>query len=75
MLKLAVNRNKNELMCNAYANYMNKWLVTPMFILPNPQKAAPYPCATTGCKDASGASVSCVNEVGEGIPDQMDTVF
>ncbi|MRG95797.1 haloacid dehalogenase-like hydrolase [Polyangium spumosum] len=75
VLKLALNRNKNEIMCNAYANHMGQWLVNPMFIAPNPQKAAPYPCSTTGCKDATGASVACVNEAGEPIPDQMDTVF
>jgi len=75
MLKLVINRNKNEIMCNAYANYMDKWLVNPMFILPNPQKAAAYPCSTTGCKDATGAGVACVDEMGEVIPDQLDSVF
>ncbi len=33
-LKLAIDRNKLELMCNAYANYMDRWLVQPMFIGP-----------------------------------------
>jgi hypothetical protein len=74
-LKLALNRNKKELMCNAYGNAGGRWLVNPMFIEPRPQQAQPYACATSACKNADGASVACVDEDGKPIPDQSDTVF
>ena len=74
-LKLAINRNKKELMCNAYANAGGKWLVNPMFIAPKTQQTASYPCSTTGCKDSGGASVPCRDENGQVIADQKDTVF
>jgi phosphoserine phosphatase len=74
-MKLALNRNKKELMCNAYANAGGKWIVNPMFIQPKAQQKTPYPCSTTGCKDAAGASVPCKDENGQVIQDQADTVF
>lgn len=74
-LKLVLNRNKKELMCNAYGNTGGRWLVNPMFIEPKAQQAAPYPCATSACKSADGASVACVDEDGKPIADQQDTVF
>ncbi|WNG18148.1 haloacid dehalogenase-like hydrolase [Cystobacter fuscus] len=45
-LKLALNRNKVQLMCNAYANARGTWLVQPMFVRPAAQAANPYPCTT-----------------------------
>jgi haloacid dehalogenase-like hydrolase len=74
-LKLVLNRNKKELMCNAYGNYGKSWLINPMFIEPKGQQAAAYPCSTTACKSMSGASVPCLDEGGVVIPDQADTVF
>lgn len=74
-LKLVLNRNKKELMCNAYGNAGGRWLVQPMFIAPLPQQATPYPCASTACKDAGGAGVPCKDEDGAPIPDQQDSVF
>lgn len=74
-LKLAINRNKKELMCNAYANAGGKWIVNPMFIQPRAQQTAAYPCSTTACVDAAGASVACLDENGALIPDQADSVF
>ena len=74
-LKLALNRNKKELMCNAYGNAGGRWLVNPMFIEPRPQQAQPYACATSACRDVEGAAVACVDEDGKPIPDQSDTVF
>jgi phosphoglycolate phosphatase-like HAD superfamily hydrolase len=74
-LKLAINRNKKELMCNAYNDYQDSWLVNPMFIAPKPELAGGYPCSTTACRDESGASVPCVDEGGMAIADQQDTVF
>lgn len=74
-LKLVLNRNKKELMCNAYGNAGGRWLINPMFIEPKGQQAAPYPCATTACKSAAGQSVPCQDEDGKTIPDQVDKVF
>lgn len=74
-LKLAINRNKKELMCNAYANAGGRWLVNPMFIEPRGQQTSPYPCASTACKNADGVSGPCVDEDGKPIADQADSVF
>ncbi len=35
---LVINRNKTELMCNAYANQDGNWIINPMFIDPKKQK-------------------------------------
>jgi phosphoglycolate phosphatase-like HAD superfamily hydrolase len=70
-LKLAINRNKTQLMCSAYDNSMDRWLIQPMFISPKGQKASGYGCSTA--KDAAGALIT--NEQGMPIADQMDTVF
>lgn len=51
VLKLALNRNKVQLMCNAYANYQGRWLVQPMFVQPRAQGST-YPCTTA--LDAAG---------------------
>jgi hypothetical protein len=74
-LKLAINRNKSEIMCNAYGNHMNKWIINPMFIAPKGQFASGYACSTTACKSAVGLGVPCLDEAGGVIPDQTDTVF
>jgi len=74
-MKLVLNRNKKELMCNAYGNFKKTWLINPMFIAPKGQQAAAYPCSTTACKDANGGNVPCMDEGGVVIPDQADTVF
>lgn len=73
--KLAINRNKKELMCFAYRNEGKSWLVNPMFIEPRVQQAAPYPCSTTACKLADGTAAPCYDETGAVIPDQADKVF
>lgn len=74
-LKLALNRNKKELMCNAYGNYMSKWIINPMFIQPKSQQMTAYPCSTTACVSSAGVGGPCKDEAGQNIPDQMDTVF
>jgi len=71
-LRLAINRNRTELMCFAYANRDGKWLVNPMFIEPFPRRETPYPCASTACSDASGAPIPCRDETGV-LPDQQDS--
>jgi hypothetical protein len=75
VLKLAINRNKNELMCNAYGNAGGKWIVNPMFISPKGQFMAGYACSKDACKDKDGNKVACVDETGKVIPDQVDSVF
>jgi len=77
VLKLVINRNKKELMCNGYTNFGGKYLVNPMFIGGKPQLAAGYPCSTTACVDDKGTPVPCYDE---GTPptlmtDQTDSVF
>lgn len=77
MLKLVINRNKKELMCNGYGNYGGKYIINPMFIDPKPQLTSGYPCSTTACVNDKGMSVPCLNEAAPpmSIPDQLDTVF
>ncbi len=74
-LRLALNRNKKEIMCNAYRNHGGTWLINPMFIAPKGHLASGYACSTTACKDAAGASVPCLDETGAVIPDQADNVY
>jgi len=73
--KLALNRNKRELMCFAYRNEGDAWVVNPMFIAPRPQQATPYPCDTTACKNAAGVGGPCRDEAGAVIPPQNDVAF
>ena len=74
-IRLVINRNKKELMCNAYHNAGGNWLINPMFIQPRAQQMTAYPCSTTACLDAAGVGTPCKDEGGATIPDQMDTVF
>lgn len=74
-LKLVLNRNKPELMCNAYRNHGDQWLINPMFLKPKAQLIAGYPCSTTACVDKSGTKGPCLDEAGKPIPDQADSVY
>lgn len=70
-LKLAINRNKVQLMCNAYANHQGRWLVQPMFVQPR-ARAANYACTTS--VDAAGQPIT--DEVGNRFTqDYEDRVF
>jgi phosphoserine phosphatase len=69
-LRLVIDRNQPELMCNALRNAHGSWLVNPMFIEPLKPRLAPYPCATAVCKDGGGAPIPCRDEDGAPIPDQ-----
>jgi phosphoserine phosphatase len=73
--KLAINRNKKEIMCYAYRNEGDSWRVNPMFIEPRPKQTTSYPCSTTACKLADGTPAPCLDEKGAAIPDQADKVF
>ena len=60
---LVINRNKPELMCNAYADQDQMWIINPMFIEPLPQKTASSGQPAYSCK-------------AYGLPDQMtDSVY
>ncbi|HEU0030568.1 MAG TPA: HAD family hydrolase [Kofleriaceae bacterium] len=72
--KLVLNRNKKELMCFAYNNQYDSWRINPMFIEPKSALSSLYPCSTTACKDANGVGRPCLDEDGNVIPDQADTV-
>ncbi|MFD0341905.1 haloacid dehalogenase-like hydrolase [Streptomyces sp. NPDC127117] len=74
-LRLALNRNKAELMCRSYDNADGKWLVNPMFIAPKGRLNGAYPCATTGYTTSDGTSGPVLRGDGSVIPDQHDTVF
>jgi phosphoserine phosphatase len=69
-LTLVLNRNKTQLMCNAYANAGGRWLVQPMFIEPKSQHA-PYGCSTALDHDG----VPIVDELGNSMGDQVDSIF
>ena len=45
-LRLAINRNKPELMCHAYNNQDGRWAVQPMFLDPLPRREPAYACAS-----------------------------
>jgi phosphoserine phosphatase len=72
---IAINRNKPELMCRAYANADGRWVVNPMFIEPLPQLKTPYPCSTAAYITAGGKEAPLIGEDGKPIPDQPDTIF
>ncbi len=74
-LKLAINRNKTELMCQAYDNEDGTWIVNPMFILPLGQRTTPYPCSTAGETLPDGGTGPLKDVAGNLIADQQDTVF
>lgn len=72
--RLVVNRNNAEIMCRAYDNEDGKWLITPMFIDPKPQRSEPYPCSTKAYTNPDGSKGPVVREDGSLIPDQVDRV-
>ena len=44
VLKVVIDRNKRALMCNAWNDAGDRWLVQPMFIEPLPPRTEPYDC-------------------------------
>jgi phosphoserine phosphatase len=68
VLKLVINRNKIQTMCNALANYQDTWRWQHMFIEPKAPKTTPYPCSTA--LDHDGNLI--VDEAGNPIPDQTE---
>jgi phosphoserine phosphatase len=63
-LAIVVNRNYDELMCNAYQSrsLQKKWVVQPMFIDPCPKREKGYECR---CKAPDGLLGPCINEGGD----------
>ena len=74
-VRVVLNRNKDELMCRAYHNLDGRWTINPMFIEPMPKREEPYPCSTTAYEDAEGNLGPVIDDDGNVIPDQEDTVF
>lgn len=72
--RLVVNRNNTELMCRAYDNDGGKWLITPMFIDPKPQRSEAYPCSTKGFTTPENGKEPIKRPDGTVIADQKDTV-
>ena len=74
-LRLAINRNKTELMCHAYDNEDGKWIINPMFIDPKDKQDDPYPCSTKGEILPDGGEGPLKDISGNLIEDQEDKVF
>lgn len=74
-LRLAINRNKTELMCHAYDNEDGKWIINPMFIDPKGKADKPYACSTKGEILSNGEMGPLKDIAGNLIEDQEDTVF
>ena len=72
--RLVVNRNNTELMCRAYDNDGGKWLITPMFIDPKPQRSESYPCSTKGFTTPENGKEPIKRPDGGVIPDQVDSI-
>ncbi|WP_260465136.1 haloacid dehalogenase-like hydrolase [Arachnia propionica] len=73
-LRLAINRNKTELMCHAYDNEDGKWLINPMFIDPEDREDDPYRCSTAGEILPDGGRGPLKDTAGNLIEDQQDTI-
>jgi phosphoserine phosphatase len=71
--KLAINRNKADLMCHAYDDENDTWRVNPMFIEPKAALATAYGCDTAFLDEASTSSATR-DEGGNPIANQADTV-
>lgn len=72
--RIAVNRNKAELMCHAFDDADGGWVAVPMFIDPLPKQEKPYPCSTTAYTNSDGSSGPVKRPDGSIIPDQVDAV-
>lgn len=70
--RLVIDRNKTEMMCNAFYNANDQWRVNPMFIQPRPKKTTAYPCSTTGFKTEAGPGIPLRDEANNIIPDQLE---
>jgi phosphoserine phosphatase len=70
--RLVIDRNKTEIMCNAFYNANDTWRVNPMFIQPRAKKTSAYPCSTTGFKSEGGAGVPLRDDANNVVGDQLE---
>jgi phosphoserine phosphatase len=70
--RLVIDRNKTELMCNAWYNANSGWRVNPMFIGAKPKKTSAYPCSTTGFKTEGGTGAPVRDDAQNIVPDQLE---
>jgi phosphoserine phosphatase len=70
--RLVIDRNKTELMCNAWYDANDGWRVNPMFILPKAKKTSAYPCSTTGFKTEAGTGLPVRDDANNIVPDQLE---
>ena len=70
--RLVIDRNKTELMCNAFYNANDTWRVNPMFILPRAKKTSAYPCSTTAFKSENGTGVPLRDDANNVVPNQLE---
>ncbi|HEY5921359.1 MAG TPA: haloacid dehalogenase-like hydrolase, partial [Kofleriaceae bacterium] len=70
--RLVIDRNKTEIMCNAFYNANDTWRVNPMFILPRAKKTSPYPCGTAGFKSEGGTGVPIRDDANNVVGDQLE---
>lgn len=61
-LRLVINRNKLQVMCNALQNADSKWIINKMFIAPKKRKQQSYRCS------------EFKNVFGKPIPDQREAI-
>lgn len=71
---LVIDRDKTELMCQAYDNRDGTWVINPMFIDPLPQQDSPFPCSTAGYTQPDGSETPLYRPDGSIVPDQADAV-
>jgi len=71
--KFVLNRNKKELMCNAYYNEDASWRINPMFIGAKGVLAAGYNCPVA-CANEGGVAGACRDLGGNLIGPQTDSV-
>ncbi|HEY5952119.1 MAG TPA: HAD family hydrolase, partial [Kofleriaceae bacterium] len=70
--RLVIDRNKSELMCNAFYNANDGWRVNPMFILPKAKKTSAYPCSTTAFKTEGGTGAPLRDDANNIVPNQLE---
>jgi phosphoserine phosphatase len=70
--RLVIDRNKTEIMCNAFYNSNDTWRVNPMFIAPKTKKLTAYPCSTAGFKNEGGTGVPLRDDANNIVANQLE---
>ena len=68
-----LNRNKKELMCNAFNDEADSWRINPMFIGPKGTLAAGYTCSAAFTTE-TGTAAAARDLGGNLIPNQVDAI-